>query len=104
VQRKTLLRIRTALPAACLLIVALIFAGLVMGWSLYQVSPAEISLATILLGIMPGGVSGLVAVAYDMGGDPSIVASLHSVRQIIVLGLLPLFLRWMARPGDQKTD
>ncbi|MBC7233797.1 MAG: AbrB family transcriptional regulator [Chloroflexi bacterium] len=102
VDREALLSLRRVLPWAAAMIGILIAASVGLGWLVYTHQALDVSAATILFGIMPGGASGLSAAAYDLGAEPSIVASLHSVRQFIVFGLLPLLLRWLARPGWNK--
>ncbi len=97
VDREVLARIRGVLPVALTMIMLLIAAAVGLGWLLYNNRAAsDLSLVTVMLGTMPGGASGLAAVAYDMGADAHLVASLHMVRQIMVFGALPLVLRWLA--------
>lgn len=102
VDRTALLSLRYVLPWAAMMIAVLIAASVGLGWVIYTHNVFDISVASILLGIMPGGASGLAAAAPDLGAEASIVASLHSVRQFIVFGLLPLFLRWLTKPAQNK--
>ncbi|MGQ9493764.1 MAG: AbrB family transcriptional regulator [Anaerolineae bacterium] len=102
VDRAALLGLRRVLPWAMTLIAILIAASIGVGWIVHTHFAQDISAATILLGIMPGGASGLAAAAPDLGAEASIVASLHSVRQFIVFGLLPLLLRWFVQPEQDK--
>nr|MBC7244813.1 AbrB family transcriptional regulator [Chloroflexota bacterium] len=104
VDRAALFSLRRVLPLAAALIAVLIAASIGLGWIVYTHFTQDISAATILLGIMPGGASGLSAAALDLGAEASIVASLHSVRQFIVFGLLPLLLRWFAQSGRNKHN
>ncbi len=105
-QRDRLMRMRHVLPAALIAILVFIAVGTGLGWVLHRHFAPDISLVTALLGTMPGGASGLTAVAYDLGAEPRLVASLHMVRLMIVFGLLPLVLRRLARPlqGDHSDD
>lgn len=98
VDRAALLSLRRVLPCAAVMIAILIATSIGLGWVVHTHNALDVSAATILLGIMPGGASGLAAAAPDLGAEASIVASLHSVRQFIVFGLLPLLLRWLAHP------
>lgn len=100
--REALGRIRAALPVAAGTILVLIGAAVALGWVLYSRSAREISALTVVLGTMPGGASGLAAVAYDLGAEAEVVVSLHMMRQIIVFGALPLLLRWLATSGLSK--
>ncbi len=98
-QRERLLPMRRVLPVALIAILIFIAVGAGLGWVLHHQFAPDISLATALLGSMPGGASGLTAVAYDFGAEPRVVASLHMVRLMIVFGLLPLILQRLARPA-----
>lgn len=104
VDRRVLRQIRAALPVAMAGILALIAVAVALGWVLHSQFAGGVSLGTVVLGTMPGGASGLSAVAYDLGADVRLVASLHMVRQIMVYGALPLVLRWLAgfRGGKER--
>lgn len=101
VDRDTLRRIASALPLALLLIGVLIAAGLGLGLAVHARAGQGVSLVTVLIGTMPGGASGLSAVAFDLGADPRVVASMHSARMILVYGALPLLLRGMVRHNSE---
>ena len=105
VDRGVLRHIRASLPVAIAGILALIAVAVALGWVLHSQFAGELGLGTVLLGTMPGGASGLSAVAYDLGADARLVASLHMVRQIMVFGALPLVLRWLAsfRGGSDRS-
>lgn len=103
-QRERLMRMRHVLPAALTTILIFIAVGTGLGWVLHRHFAPDISLVTALLGTMPGGASGLTAVAYDFGAEPRLVASLHMVRLMIVFGLLPLVLRRLARPPQNDPN
>jgi membrane AbrB-like protein len=96
--------LRRVLPATCAAILALITAGCGLGWLLHRSYPQYLSPVTALLGTMPGGASGLTAMAYDLGAEVQLVASIHMVRLIIVFGLLPLLLARFVRPAHNATD
>jgi len=100
VERHTLRRIASALPVALALIGVLIAAGLGLGLFVHARAGEGVSLVTVLIGTMPGGASGLSAVAFDLGADPRLVASMHSARMILVFGALPLLLRGMVGKRD----
>jgi membrane AbrB-like protein len=95
VDRDVLWQIRRALVSAMGAILILIATGFGLGWALYRFAPTDLPMVTILLGCMPGGASGMAAMAGDLGGDVRLVASLHMVRQIMVFGILPFVLRWL---------
>lgn len=105
VDRDVLWQIRRALGPAMGAILILIAAGFGLGWALHHVAPTDLSMVTILLGCMPGGASGMAAMAGDLGGDVRLVASLHMVRQIMVFGILPFVLRWLVeRPSGAGVE
>jgi membrane AbrB-like protein len=100
--REVLGRIRGVLPVAIGTILLLIAAAAGLGWLLYHNSARDVSLATVMLGIMPGGASGLSAAAFDLHAEARLVAAMHMVRQIMVFGALPVLLRWLAGSGLGK--
>jgi len=102
VDREALVQIRRVLPVALSLILVMIGEAVALGWMLHSRFAGDISLVTVMLGTMPGGASGLSAVAFDMGAEVHLVASMHMVRQIMVFGALPLVLRWLAESGLGK--
>jgi len=104
VDRDTLRRIVSVLPVVLLLIGMLIAAGLGLGLLVHARAGEGVSLATVLIGTMPGGASGLSALAFDLGADPRLVASMHSARMILVFGALPLLLRGMAGKRDGQSS
>ncbi len=53
---------------------------------------AGLGLPTALCGSSAGGLSAMVALSDDLGGDPPLVASMHLVRLVSVLLFLPTFV------------
>jgi membrane AbrB-like protein len=104
VDRDTLRRIASALPVLLPLIGVLIAAGLGLGLLVHSRAGDGVALVTVLMGTMPGGASELSAVAFDLGADPRLVASIHSARIILVFGAMPLLLRWMVRARDAGAE
>lgn len=104
VDRQAVLGLLNVLPWALGVILILIAVSIAIGRALHGVVDQEVSAVTLMLGVMPGGASGMIAAAYDLGGDPSIVASLHAVRQFIVFGALPLLLRWLSRGPTNSRE
>lgn len=105
-QRTRLIRMRGVLPVAMVAILIFIAVGTALGWGVHRYFAPDVSLVTALLGTMPGGASGLTAVAHEFGAEPRLVASLHMVRLMVVFGLLPLVLRRVTRPaqGSRNDD
>jgi membrane AbrB-like protein len=96
---KALRAVRKVLPACMLAVLVLIALGGALGWLLQRYFAPDMLPVTAILGTMPGGASGLTAIAYDLGAEPRLVASIHMVRLIIVFGVLPLALARFVRPG-----
>ena len=93
--RQSLQRLRQVIPSAVVVVVVLVFAGLLLGWGLAQITPLD--LATALLSSVPGGATIMPAVAHDLGGDIRLVAALHLTRQLVVLLLVPSILGHLLR-------
>ena len=96
VKREEVLRLRSVLPVAMVLVLVFIAAAVGIGQIVVAVSGDVVSPATLVLGVMPGGASGLAAAAIDLGADVAIMASMHSLRLLVVCGLLPAVLRWLS--------
>lgn len=71
-------------------IVALIAAGLLCGMLLARTT--QLDFATALAATAPGGMVEMVLVSDEVGADGSIVAGMHLLRILAVLGALPLVL------------
>ena len=101
--RETLWRVRAKLPAVFAFILVFLAASIALGLALHWFAPASIRAVTTVLGCMPGGATGSMAMAPDVGADIKVVAALHLLRQVIVFATLPLilgFLGRMSRPAD----
>jgi len=96
-QRDSLRLVRPVLPAAFGAILALITVGCALGMVLHRYVAPDLAVGTLVLGTMPGGASGLTAIAGDVGGEFALVGAMHMVRLIVVFGLLPLVLARLAR-------
>lgn len=77
---------RAALPTG-LMVIALMAISLVTAWALYRFG--RMALPTALCGAAPGALSAMVALADDLEGDTPTVASLHLVRLVSVLLVMP---------------
>jgi membrane AbrB-like protein len=93
--RQSLRRLRQVAFPAAVMIVALIGAGLLMGWGLAQLTTLD--LVSALLSGVPGGASTMPLIAHDVGGDMRLVAALHLMRQLVMLVLVPLVLGYLFR-------
>jgi hypothetical protein len=93
--RQSLRRLRQVAFPAAVMIVALISAGLLLGWGLAQVTTLD--LISALLSGVPGGASTIPLIAHEVGGDMRLVAALHLTRQLVMLVLVPLVLGYLFR-------
>ena len=84
---QTLRSIAGVLAPAAAMIVVIIAAGVLVAWLMSRW--ARVDLSTALCGAAPGVLTAMVALTDDLGGDGRAVASLHLVRLISVLLLVP---------------
>ena len=82
-------------PAA-LGVILLITLGVLGGWGLHRL--AGVPLASALFAGAPGGAADMALASADVGGDVELVAALHVVRQLAVVMILPVLLRFILRP------
>ncbi len=68
-----------------------VLTGVGLGWLLVVVT--DVDPRTALFGLMPGGVGEMTAASAALGGEASLVALMHLARLLVVLAVLPLFLR-----------
>jgi len=94
--RERIRALRSHVVPAVLSALALVSAGLVAAVLLGRlgIAPEAAFLAT-----SPGGLSVLVAVATEQGRGEAGVTIYHTIRLLIILGLIPLLLRQRARHG-----
>ncbi|MFB3891799.1 MAG: AbrB family transcriptional regulator [Phycisphaerae bacterium] len=92
INREALWKARRALPPAAVL--AVLYSGLsiILGMGLHLFAPEGMTLATAVMGSLPGGASTTMAMAEDLGADIKVVAALNLVRQAIIVSLLPIVL------------
>ncbi|MEN3794075.1 AbrB family transcriptional regulator [Fulvimarina sp. MAC3] len=58
----------------------------------------ELPFGQVWVSYAPGGVEGMSAMALSLGYDPAYVATHHIFRLLLIIALLPLFLRSSKRP------
>lgn len=61
-----------------------------------------LSVETALLSIAPGGLIEMVLTASIVGGDPAIVSALQLVRLVVIVLLVPSFLKWYSTKTETK--
>jgi membrane AbrB-like protein len=72
---------------------ALIAAGLVLGWLLSRLTGLD--LATALFCLTPGGIAEMVAAAEELDVDTPVIASIQFLRLTSVLVFVPIVVDWL---------
>jgi len=96
----SLVALQTLWKPAILITFTLVITGLAIG--LWTSRLLNIDIITSILGAAPGGISGMSLVGSEYGVGPA-VATLHAVRLITVLFLLPLCIRILNLFGIIKS-
>ena len=91
VTRSTLRTFKPYALVGGLMTVSLIAAGLGLGWFLAQVS--SLDLITCVVGCAPGGAETMIIIAGEMGADVRLVTAMHVSRLVLLMALLPTFIR-----------
>lgn len=81
---------RAQLPVT-VMIVMMISLGFLVAWVIHHL--VHMPLATALCGSSPGGLTTLVVMATDLGGEAPVVASMHMVRLVSVTLFMPAFVQ-----------
>ena len=92
---------KLAIPAV-ILCGGMMSAGLIIAWILSRTT--GFNLATCLLSAAPGGMADVSLIAIDMGGDTSIIVSMHIVRLIGAVCICPALFRIIAKRFDAPRD
>ncbi len=87
--------------AGGLMTVFLLLAGLVLGWSLAQIS--SLDLATCIIGSAPGGADNMIILADGLGADMQMVTAMHVSRMVMVMLLLPVLARYAVKQPGAKA-
>lgn len=99
--RAAVVAVARILPAAMVLVVAVIGACAAFGAVLVQVS--GVSALTAYLATTPGGFTAVLATASGSGADASYVLAVQTLRLFVVLFGAPLLGRWFRRGGAAST-
>jgi membrane AbrB-like protein len=91
INRSNLTQLKQAIKPAILLIVGMLIINLIIGFSIYALSP--LNLTTSLLSAVPGGVSSISFISHEMGADTSKVAVMQFIRLISSLALFPIIIK-----------
>ena len=63
-----------------------------------------LNLATAILSVAPGGLIEMVLTASVVGGDPAVVSALQLVRILVIIILIPPFLKWYFKRIDRQRE
>ena len=88
--KSSLVELQTLWRPAILITFTLIITGLAIG--LWTSRLLNVDVITTILGAAPGGISGMSLVGSEYGVGPA-VATLHAVRLVTVLLILPLVVK-----------
>ena len=98
--RESLVELQNLWKPAILITFTLVITGLVIG--LWTSRILKVDIITTILGAAPGGISGMSLVGSEYGVGPA-VATLHAVRLITVLLILPLVVKLLNTLGIIKS-
>ena len=98
--KDSLIGLQTLWKPAILITFTLVLTGLAIG--LWTSRLLNVDLITTILGAAPGGISGMSLVGSEYGVGPA-VATLHAVRLITVLLILPIIVKILNLFGIIKT-
>ena len=98
--KDSLIDLQTLWKPAILITFTLILTGLVVG--LWTSRLLKVDVITTILGAAPGGISGMSLVGSEYGVGAA-VATLHAVRLITVLLILPLIVKFLNLFGVIKS-
>lgn len=98
--KDSLIELQTLWKPALLITFTLIIAGLGIGLLTSKLLKSD--LITTILGAAPGGISGMSLVGSEYGVGPA-VATLHAVRLITVLLIIPLVVKMLNMFGIIKS-
>ncbi len=94
IQREDLTIFARIAKASALMTAFLLIWGLLTGWLLARLT--FIDLPTALVGSAPGGAASMVALATELGADARLVVTMHTMRMVSLMALLPLLIRPLA--------
>jgi membrane AbrB-like protein len=86
--------LKEALGPMVVIVFISVSVSLMLGWGLTRFT--ELSLATGLIGVVPGGIPAMAAVADDLGADVTVVTAVHLFRLTTVLVVTPVLVAHLA--------
>jgi membrane AbrB-like protein len=95
ITRSSLRAIRRFIPVCGVLTFLLVTAGILLGCLLSLTT--SLDLITALLGACPGGIDAMVLLAGEMHASAPLVATMHTIRQILIMLTMPFLIRKIVR-------
>ena len=91
---------KLAIPSL-ILCIGMMSTGLFIAWVLSKFS--GFNMATCLLAAAPGGMADVTLISLDMGGDVSVIVSMHIVRLVGALCICPALFKLIAKRFDPQA-
>ncbi|HHX45043.1 MAG TPA: AbrB family transcriptional regulator [Chloroflexi bacterium] len=101
VTAETLRVVATSLAPVAVMVVFMLVLGLVTAWALTRL--ARMAPATAFCGASPGALSAMVTLADELGGSAPVVASMHLVRLVSVMLVVPPFVQGAFAPAPEAV-
>jgi membrane AbrB-like protein len=102
IDRQMLRSFRRVLVPASIAVAATVLSGVLIGVTFAMLGFA--APLTALFGLAPGGFAEMTAAAVALGASGPLVATMHLVRVVAVIVLLPVILRMIARWGAGRDE
>jgi membrane AbrB-like protein len=102
ITKESLRAIRRYIPVCSLLTLLLLTTGFLLGGLLYIITPLD--LPTALLGTSPGGLDAIILLAGDINAQVPLVATMHTVRQILIMLTMPFIIRKIVKKNTKKEE
>lgn len=102
IKKHDLLQLKTIYKPAILLVVMLTVNTFVIGSIMHYIF--KLDYVTALLACIPGGITDVSLISMDMNANTSSVALLQLVRLITTLTCFPLFIQFMCRNTDERSE
>ncbi len=99
VTSETLRVVAASLVPVAIMVVFMLVLGLVTAWALSRF--ARMAVPTALCGASPGALSVMVTLADELGGSAPVVASMHLVRLVSVMLMVPPFVHGFFAPAPE---
>lgn len=99
VTSETLRVVAESLVPVAIMVVFMVVLGFATAWALIRLT--RMSAPTALCGSSPGALAAMVTLADDLGGSAPVVASMHLVRLVSVMLVMPPFVHGLFAPAPE---